>query len=396
MSGRTASIVGARPVNDTDTVSRDIDVNSTRRFGTGQYFFRKIPFALGFMALGILVLYLSWGGSGDDDQQAKIAAVFIIFACLVYIGFAFHWRDSPRRAMLELSPAGILLRIAKGKDLQIPWSEVQDLVTVDIKGPKNTVYRDITAVLVSQDFFDAHDPVKSWWGRGPGWRYHFDIRDDGTVQIAFHHDLFSIPADELWQEIEARWRAFSGSPDAPLLATPRIVQERGWILGWKPTQLQQRALLTALAVAIVAGIYFRNYLYTRMTFPNLTESSASYYLPQVLDGIGVHARLPGKGVVVLHRYDVLSFGLARCKSRIVRDPQASWLSPSYTAFAICSTDAQHISGAAVTAIFKLTSQTFTSKDWQDKPVETKAIWPAEMSIEEADARLCELGSCGDA
>lgn len=381
-------------MNDTSTVSRDIDVNSTRRFGTERYFFRQIPFALGFMALGILVLYLSWGGSGNDDQQAKVAAVVIIFACLAYIGFAFHWRDSPRKAMLELSPAGILLRIAKGKDLQIPWSEVQDLVTVDIKGPKSTVYRDITAVLVTQEFFDNYSPVKSWWGRGPGWRYHFDTRDDGMVQIAFHHDLFSIPAAELWQEIEARWRAFSGSPDAPLLATPRIVQERGWIFGWKPTLLQRRALLTALAVAVVASIYFRNYLHTWITFPNLTESSASSYLPQVLDGIGVHARVPGKGVVVLRRHDVSGIGVARCKSRIERDPAGTWLTPAYVAFAICNADLLHISGTSVTGIFKLTSQTFTSKDWQDKPVDYKAIWPAEMSIEEADARLCELGKCG--
>lgn len=381
------------PVNDTSTGSKDIDVHSTRRFGTEQYFFRQIPFALGFMALGFLVLYLSWGGDGDDDQQAKIAAIVIILACLAYIGFAFHWRDSPRKAMLELSPSGILLRIAKGKDLQIPWIEVQDLVTVDIKGPKSTVYRDITAVLVTQEFFDTYNPVKSWWGRGPGWRYHFDARGDGMVQIAFHHDLFSIPADELWQEIEARWRAFSGSQDAPLLATPRIVQERGWILGWKPTQLQQRALLTALAVAVVAGIYFRNYLYTRMTFPNLTESSASYYLPQVLDSIGVHARLPGKGVVVLHRSEISGFGVARCKSSIERQRDASWLKPTYDAFAICSTDAQHVSGTPITAIFKLTGQTFVSKDWQDKPVESRAIWPAEMSLEEADKRLCDLGIC---
>lgn len=380
-------------MSETGAHPHAVDLNSTRRFGTEQYFFRKIPFAIGFMALGIFVLYLSWGGSGDDDQRARIAAVAIIGACLVYVGFAFHWRDSPRRAMLELSPSGILLRIAKGKDLRIPWGEVRKLVTVDIKGPKNTVYRDITAVLVTSEFFDTHDPVKSWWGRGPGWRYHFDSRDDGMVQIAFHHDLFSIPADELWREIEARWRTFSGSPSAPLLATPRVVRERGWIFGWKPTPLQQRALLTALAVAVVAAIYFRNYLYTRMTFPNLTESSASYYLPQVLDGIGVHVRLPGKGVVVLHRSEVSGVGLARCKTWIERTQETTWLTPSYTAFAICSTDAQHISGTPVTAIFKLTSQTFTSKDWQDKPVETKAIWPAEMSLEEADARLCEVGSC---
>lgn len=370
-----------------------VDVKSTRRFGTEQYFFRQIPWALGFMALGFLGLYLSWGDSGGDDEQGRIAAVIVIIACLIYIGFAFHWRDSPRKAMLELSPAGILFRIAKGKELQIPRGEVRDLVLVDIRGHKGHVFRDITAVLVSPEFFDTYNPVKSWWARGPGWRYHFDSRGDGMVQIAFHHELLSIPPDELWQEIETRWRAFSGSPAAPFLAIPRIVRERGWILGWKPSQLQQRALLTALAVTAVASVYFRHYLYTWMTFPDLTESSASYYLPQVLDGIGVHARLPGRGVVVLHRSDISGFGFARCRSRIERDLDRSGLTPAYAAFAICSTDLQHISGAPVIGIFKLTGQAFTSRDWQDKPVEYKAIWPAEMSIEEADRRLCELGNC---
>ena len=33
---------------------------------------------------------------------------------------------------------------------------------------------------------------------------------------------------------------------------------------------------------------------------------------------------------------------------------------------------------------------------QDKPVEYRAIWPVEMSVEEADARLCELDVCADA
>lgn len=380
-------------MNDTGAPGRDIDVNATRIFGTEKYLFRQIPWALGFMALAVLVLFLAWGGDSSDDTEAKVAALIILVAGLAYIVFAFHRRDMPGKPMLELSPAGILFRIAKDKELNIPWSEVRGLTLVDVKGHKGHVFRDITAALVSQEFFDTCNPVKSWWGKGPGWRYHFDTRDDGTVQIAFHHDLLTVPPDELWREIEARWRAFSGSPSAPLLATPRIVPERGWIFGWKPTQLQRRAGLTALAVAAVAALYFWQYLHAWITFPDFNREIDTYYLTEALNRTGIYARVPGKGVVVLRRGDFSGMGFPRCKTHIERDPERSGLTPAYTALAICATDLQHSSGAPVLTIFKLTGQTFTSKDWQDKPVEYKAIWPAEMSTEEADARLCELGSC---
>ena len=106
--------------------------------------------------------------------------------------------------------------------------------------------------------------------------------------------------------------------------------------------------------------------------------------------------LPGKGLVVLRRSDFSGIGVTRCRSDIERDAARSGLTPAYTAFAICSTEMPHVSGIAVRTIFKLAGRTFTSKDWQDKPVEYRAIWPVEMSVEEADARLCELGICAAA
>lgn len=107
-------------------------------------------------------------------------------------------------------------------------------------------------------------------------------------------------------------------------------------------------------------------------------------------------RFARKGVVVLRRSDFSGIGVTRCRSDIERDAARSGLTLAYTAFAICSTEMPHVSGIAVRAIFKLAGRTFTSKDWQDKPVEYRAISPVEMSVEEASARLCELGVCADA
>ncbi len=382
-------------MNDTSANSNEVDATATRAFGIEKYLFKKIPWALGFMALAILVLFLARGGDSSDDSEARVVALFIIFASLAYIGFAFHRRYSPRKPMLELSPSGILFRIAKNKELRIPWSEIHGLELIDIRGAKGHIFRDVTAALVSREFFDANNPVKSWWGRGPGWNVHFVPRDE-MVQVAFHHDLLTVPADELWQEIETRWRVFSGSPSAPLLATPRVVRERGWIFGWKPTRWQQRAGAAMLAVAAVAMIYFWQYLHAWITFPDFNGDTGTYYLSQAFDQTGVYARLPGKGLVVLRRSDFSGIGVTRCRSDVERDAARSGLTPAYTAFAICSTDMPHVSGVAVRAIFKLAGRTFTSKDWQDKPVEYRAISPVEMSVEEANARLCELGVCADA
>lgn len=382
-------------MNDASANSKEVDATATRVFGIEKYLFKKIPWALGFMALAILVLFLARGGDSSDDNQARVIASFVMFASLVYIGFAFHRRNSPRKPMLELSPAGILLRIAKNKELRIPWSEIHGLELIDIRGAKGHVFRDVTAALVSREFFDANNPVKSWWGRGPGWDVHFVPRGE-MVQVAFHHDLLSVAADELWREIETRWRVFSHNPSAPLLATPRVVGERGWIFGWKPTRSQQRAGAAALTVAAVTMVYFWQYLHAWITFPDFNGDTGSYYLSQAFDQTGVYARLPGKGVVILRRGDFSGIGVTRCRSDVERDAARSGLTPAYTAFAICSTDMPHVSGVAVRAIFKLAGRTFTSKDWQDKPVEYRAIWPVEMSVEEADARLCDLGVCADA
>src|SRR5580765_7051427 len=114
-------------MDDASANSKEVDATATRVFGIEKYLFKKIPWALGFMALAILVLFLARGGNSSDDNGARVVALFIIFASLAYIGFAFHRRNSPPKPMLELSPAGILFRIAKNKELRIPWSEIHRL-----------------------------------------------------------------------------------------------------------------------------------------------------------------------------------------------------------------------------------------------------------------------------
>jgi hypothetical protein len=45
------------------------------------------------------------------------------------------------------------------------------------------------------------------------------------------------------------------------------------------------------------------------------------------------------------------------------------------------------------AIFKLVIQTSFYEDWEYKGQYTKSIVTAPLDLEEADAKLCQLGSC---
>ena len=316
----------------------------------------------------------------------------LILSGLGYIAYAFHRRSNPKKPILELSAGGILCRIGGDKEFHIPWKEVHGLGLIDIKGPRGSVFRDVAVALVSQDFYDANVPIKSWWARGPAWRYQF-IPKEGSVQIAFHHELMSVPADKLWEEIGTRWRVLSGHPNATLLAAPRIIRARGWIGGWTPSPALKRAVLAIVAALAVPAIYSGKCPPRGCRSPTSPKIPAPTILHNLLDGAGVHARVAGKGIVILRRGDVSEVGATRCAREIARDPARDGLTPAYVVAAFCTADLTHVSGLPAQAIFKLISQTSTSEDWEGKPTEYKAIVPAEIDADEAQAKLCELGSC---
>ena len=86
----------------------------------------------------------------------------------------------------------------------------------------------VIAVSVSRDFFDAHLPVD--WRSGLGRRFNF-IPSDDMVQIALHHEVMSVSAEELWSEIETRWRMLGGRPNAQVMPVPKELKIRKWFGG---------------------------------------------------------------------------------------------------------------------------------------------------------------------
>ncbi|MCV3243287.1 hypothetical protein [Mesorhizobium sp. ZC-5] len=204
--------------------SGTIDVQATRTFGVEQFVGRQWPVFAGFLALGLFVL---WHALQDDNPDAEVIVLGLIavVGSLVYLGRALRRRGSPGIPVLELSSRGILYRLGRTGEFRIPWTEVHSLRRVDITVSKGPDLHNVPAVLMSRQFFDANVPIKSWWARGPLWRDYF-IPDGDWVQFAIHHDILSVTAEDLWNEIETRWRVFGGHADTAEPQTGKIPETR--------------------------------------------------------------------------------------------------------------------------------------------------------------------------
>ena len=369
-----------------------VDVRQTRTFSTENYLVKQVPIAIGLILFSLLVMALASDSSDAGDKPYLIGWMLIALS-LGYIGYAFHRRARPKKPLIELSPDGILYRIFGDKEFRIPWSEVKSLGLADINLRRGASIRDVTVANVSQGFFEATVPIRSWWKRGPGWRYVF-IPNGDTVQIAFHHDVLSVPADELWNEIETRWRAFSGHPNIPLLATPRVPRSRKWFGGWTLSPAVRRVGAAAAALLAVPAIYVWHWPVVWFSLPDVPPGSATAYLQEMLDRNGVQARLAGRSVSVLRRSDVAGTGLARCVADIARDPdRGGSLLPYFAGRTLCTVPLFTTGGVAAVAIFELVIHTTQSPDWEGKLQAYRSLATTTLDENEVDAALCRLGSC---
>ena len=108
------------------------------------------------------------------------------------------------------------------------------------------VYKGVTAVLVSRDFFDKAifpakdgmerrqrdlatilklrngmvDHIRARRGLGPGWDSIFIMRDS-EMHVALHHSILPVSRADLRAAVEARWQAFGGTPAASKVSEPR-------------------------------------------------------------------------------------------------------------------------------------------------------------------------------
>jgi hypothetical protein len=107
------------------------------------------------------------------------------------------------------------------KEIFIPWREIKAIDTIEItvwhwltRYPQYLTYRDVTVVLVSKQFYDAHIFIDSLFLRGPYWHKVSFIAKGERVQCALHPETVSVEPRVLREAVEARWRAFRDQPAA--------------------------------------------------------------------------------------------------------------------------------------------------------------------------------------
>jgi hypothetical protein len=177
------------------------DIHQILEYRTDTSFRRLLPIALGLCVLAVILWAL------DKGRSAETAVVtgLIMAAGIGLAGIALWRRSHPEKPRFALSPLGIRVRFPDRKEVLVPWREIQGVDTVDIKARGDIApFRDVTVVLVSKQFYEAHvsvDPKRLGWDtlvvpKGP------------LVQIALHHQLLSVEPQVLREAVETRWHAF--------------------------------------------------------------------------------------------------------------------------------------------------------------------------------------------
>jgi len=250
-------------------------------FAFGRKFEGRVA-AAGFVAtaLGILALaVLIWSVPGDffpprrgSKLPPNLFGWSLIVGGLVYVTWALYRHFKPARPMLLLSPAGIAFHADWLNDLLIPWHEVRGVAAYEMT-PASGIpycYQDITAVLVSKEFYEAQILPRRGFLMGPtgsflvwllqspqshtfaGWDQVFSPTGS-SMQMVLHYMLFAIPPEQVRKPVEARWQAFRNERPSSLPGARPIPQAREIYGAWSiHGSLWQTIKFLVPLIAIVA------------------------------------------------------------------------------------------------------------------------------------------------
>lgn len=137
-------------------------------------------------------------------------AVLLGVGATVYGVVALLMPATPLAVMFD---DGIWLRIPGVSAFIVPWQAVQDIVTIDVDAVfRGESYRieGVTALVVSRAFYDRHVKVRPSLLKPfePG---NYFIPKGDTVQIAVHHKLLPMTAEDLRAAMEAHWARSTGT-----------------------------------------------------------------------------------------------------------------------------------------------------------------------------------------
>lgn len=255
------------------------DINQTLEFRTATAMARLLPTGLLLIFLGLSIFVLA------DADTRRIGTLTGVVVCVIagsaVVAVALWRRFYSGKPLFTLSPDGIHYRIPWIRAINIPWSEILGVGTIDIETGYWSIldrrhlvsipdyyevtYPNVTVVDVSKQFYDARISVVSFLLRGQGWKASF-IPKGELVQVALHHDLVSVEPRLLRDAVESRWLAFRGRPARTSVpgagvtrgnadARNRTARKSDVVaMGPDPAAMSRRqaAINTALVIAIAA------------------------------------------------------------------------------------------------------------------------------------------------
>jgi len=185
------------------------DVNAILSFGREKLARKQLLFAAVAAGVGLVGILV------DDDGRLPH---FVFWALLVFgvgwAGWEFSKSTLPQKPLLVLTPDAIFMRLEGATEFAIPWTEVRGIDSVRVESLRGATFENVTVVLVSRDFYDRVIHVDSFIRRGPGWGQFFIPYGD-MMQVALHHEILPVTAEDLLAAVEARYRAFGRPPSDP-------------------------------------------------------------------------------------------------------------------------------------------------------------------------------------
>ena len=156
-----------------------------------------LPYALLAAALGLYMAFY-------DGGRHTFPGVMVLLICAGFSIFPLYRLSTPGKPKLILSPEGLQLHVG-GRDVLIPWREIQSIDTTDLKvrnwGRGSILFpyitfRDCTMVKVSRPFYEEAIHVPSVFMQGPGWQgvFHAEGNSDAD-RPASRSVLQSSPQD---------------------------------------------------------------------------------------------------------------------------------------------------------------------------------------------------------
>jgi hypothetical protein len=235
----------------------------------------NVPLALlGIFAGLSLLVYL--------DLPSDLPGWIFILVGLGFIARALARLAFPARPILTLSPAGIAFHLRFLNNTLVPWHEVKDVAALDLTGPHGPPdrYPDVTALLISNEFYERHLlPKYRRWEKplartlyfliGPTWQiratalpgeeWELMFRPKGALmQMALPHPMlwFRIDPKDLRDPVEARWKAFRDRRGTSV-PTTKAQPPRGAALvygKWSPKLTRWQAVLIVVPLIGILAV----------------------------------------------------------------------------------------------------------------------------------------------